>query len=267
MEESREESRLTRLRRRLREKGETQKLAAFAEAFLGIFSERVCLRMATAAVCALIVGLTRVITGGFVYYDLFAAIFTVLTVPAAVAVWSVLAEGRTTHPFLLRASQGSLLFALVWSAKTLLLIAVPLSPILALFFTLAVTAKRGFVLGAGTALLCGVAYLPIHAPAFLLAALVSFLTKGEKREGGVLLACLSMLAWAVYAGGAESLFALLPAALIAGTAFRLLCKLFPSELLEKERPDEGKTETVREDADDGDGDDGEAVRQRLGKEG
>ncbi len=197
----------------------------FREQIREIFSESVRLRMATGAVCMLIVGLYRLIAGGFRYYDLWAAVFAVLVVPAAVMVYSVALEQRIGSGILRGISEGALLFSLIYSAAgmTVSVFSVPI--LLSFFFSVYVCHRRGAVAGILAALLCGVAYAPLFAPAFLLAALGFLLLRNAKKEGAaLLLAMTGMSVWFVYAGGAQTLIAVLPSALLAGAVFTALEK-------------------------------------------
>lgn len=215
------QKRSARMRARLRDmarQGEGQE--SIARAFLGIFTESVCLRMATAAVCSFIVGFYRIVMGGFQYYDWFAALFAVLTAPVAVMVYSVSLGIETRHRVLFHLSRGAVLFSLIWAARAVSFAGIPLAVVLSLLFTLYLTATEGGTAGVVTALLCGVAYLPLYAPGYLFAALLLLLSKGAGRQGGgaMLLSAAAMLSWAVYVGGAGILIGYLPAALIAGMA-------------------------------------------------
>ena len=192
----------------------------------GMFSESVCLRMATSAVSMLVVSLYRIIGGGFRYYDLFAAVFSVLVAPAAVLVWSVWTDGRQDSPVLRAISGGALMYALVWSANSAAIGQIPVSAILALLIPLLVADRHGTGLGCAAGVLCGVAYNPLQAPAFLLAALVygGIRRKGQSRAGAAA-ACLAAWVWSFYAQGGTAFSVALPAYLIAGTAFALLSRL------------------------------------------
>ena len=191
-----------------------------------VFSQSVCLRMCTAAVCAFAVALYRVVAGGFRYYDLFGALFVLLVTPLSVAVWSVCLEKRIENRVLRRISQGVLGVVLVWAARDLLVSSFSLSIILATVFTLYACAQYGTPVGCVGAVLFGIAHAPLYAPSFLLAALIySFGLHIGRESGGTALSALSMSVWALYAGGIGALLTFLPAGLIGGALFGLLQKL------------------------------------------
>ena len=222
----------------------------FLRAFRGLFGESLRLRLLTGAVCAFIVGLYRIISGGFQYYDLFAAIFSILLVPIATTVYTASLSGQETHAVIDRISRAALLFSLIFAAKGIAFVGIPMEIVLALFFTLYVCVEESGVLGISAGLLCGLAVGAVYAPAYLLAALVFAFLRELRREGaGILAASAAMLAWSVYIGGATVLLTHLPACLLAGSALSLLLRF------------RAVAESSKAQADGGDG--GEAVRLRL----
>ncbi|MBQ8310684.1 MAG: SpoIIE family protein phosphatase [Clostridia bacterium] len=224
--EEESETRLQRIRRRMKSTGERLRTSVLAEELRDVFSESVCLRMATAALGSLIVSLYRVFAGGFRYYDLFAVIFALVMTPALVAVYSVAMERRIDSRVLRTVSEAALVFSLVYAARTVTLLGFPLSPMLALFFTLLICRSHGAVQGIGSALLCGVAYDLMMAPAFMLAALAYLFFHSMKKEGSaILLACLCTVSWMTYVGGASVLLSMIPVTLFAGAAFTLAQRL------------------------------------------
>ncbi len=191
-----------------------------------IFGESILLRMSAAALCALVLALHRVISGGFRYYDLFAAIFIILMATAATAVFAFSLERRWETGWLVGISEAALLFTLVYASRTVTLLSFPLAPMAALFFTLYICANRSAVEGILAAGIAGLAYEPIQAPALLLAALVALFLKQTKKESATatLLPVLAMLTWSAYVGGFYILLALVPATLLSATAFVLVQK-------------------------------------------
>lgn len=223
-----------RLRERIAEEaplGDTEaekraKKAARAAFWERIFGESILLRMSAAALCGLVLALHRVISGGFRYYDLFAAIFIILMATAATAVFALSLERRCETGWLVGLSEAALLFTLVYASRTVTLLSFPLAPMAALFFTLYICANRSTVEGILAAGIAGLAYEPIQAPALLLAALVALFLKQTKKESATatLLPVLAMLTWSAYVGGFYILLVLVPATLLAATAFVLVQK-------------------------------------------
>ena len=203
-----------------------EKKAARAAFWDRIFGESILLRMSAAALCALVIALHRTVSGGFRYYDLFAALFMILMSVAATAVFALSLEKRSENKWLIGISEAALLFTLVYASRTVTFLTFPLAPMAALFFTLYVCASRstlGGILAAGVA---GLAYDPIQAPALLLAALVALFLKQTKKEklATALLPVLAMLFWSAYVKGFLILVSLIPATLLAGVAFVLVQK-------------------------------------------
>ena len=191
-----------------------------------IFGESILLRMSAASLCGLALALHRVIVGGFRYYDWFAAVFLILMATAATAVFALSLEKRSKNKWLIGFSEAALLFSLVYAARTVTFLSFPLAPMAALFFTLYICANRSTVAGIVTAGIAGIAYEPIQAPALLLAALVAIFLKQIKKENPstLLLPIVAMLAWSGYVGGFLVLLPLVPATLLAGTAFVVVQK-------------------------------------------
>lgn len=199
-----------------------------------LFGNTVWLRVATAASGAGIIGIYMTVKGGFLYYDLFGALFSLLATPALMLLFSVAHECGIA--WMQRASRLALLFTTVFSANTVTFLSLPLSPMIALFFTLATGHLGGALAVCITAFAAGIAYHPLYAPAFLLAGLVYlFLKSAEHQKSGILWAVIAMLSWSVYAGGAEVLLTLLPAGLLAGAVFGIAVRLFAEEK-EEESP-------------------------------
>lgn len=236
-----------RLRERIQEEApltddewqKKEKKAARVAFWERIFGESILLRMSLAALGALAIALYRVISGGFRFYDWFAALFIIFMASAATAVFSFSLEGRGGNKWLVGFSEAALLFTLVYAARTVTFLTFPLSPMAALFFTLYICSNRGTLEGILAAVVSGIAYDPIQAPAFLLAALVALFLKETKKEKpvSVLLPVAAMLAWSAYVKGFLTLLSLIPAALLAATAFVLVQK---TSILSASVPDDGE---------------------------
>lgn len=216
----------SRLRERLEKLFVLPFFREFGREFKELFHEWIPLRMATAAVCMLIVALFRVIAGGFSYYDLFAALFSVAVAPAAVMVYTSFLGERKQFRILYAISAAALLFSLIWSADSLVLGTVPLSACFALFFSLLIAHRVGLPAGIASAVLCGLAHDPMAIPAYLLAVLFYAVFRARGRElFGVPCAVFAALGWSVYAHGVRALLPLLFADLAAGAAFTLVVRL------------------------------------------
>ncbi len=196
------------------------------EIWRGLFTQSVVLRMCIGALGGLMLSLYRAIVGGFVYYDLFAALFFVLLCPAAVLLYGVATEEQSGTPVLQKIAQGGLLFSVVWASNGASVFSISFSLLLCLFFSLELAVKREVHEGAVGAVLCGIAYHPMYVPAFLSATLLYGFFQRRKRENvGMLLGLLSVLAWSVYVDGADILGTMLPACLLSGSAVQLVLRI------------------------------------------
>jgi len=141
-------------------------------------------------------------------------------------VYSLCLDGQVKQKILWRISVCALLFSFVYAANSVLLLGLPFAPVLALLFTLAVVEKEGTAFGATVALFLGIAENPMHAPAYVLTALIyGMLKSSEKKSGKALLACVASLTWFLYVDGIGALLTLLPSGLLAATVFSLGLRL------------------------------------------
>ncbi len=224
-EEEAPASRLGKLLQKWRMGEKGRWLADLGHAFVGLFGESLRLRMLTGTVCAFIIALYRIIAGGFLYYDLFAAVFVLLVTPAAILVYSVCMESGEQHPFLLRTSQAALLFSLVWASGRVLFLGIPVAVMLSLFVIFYACAKMRYGEGLAVALLCGFGYQILYVPAFLLAAVTFLFFKSFNRQGaGIFFAGFVMVAWVAWTVGAGTMARLVPAALLAGSAASIVLR-------------------------------------------
>ena len=208
-----------------------------------LFSERIRLRMATAAICSLIVSLYRVIRGGFTYYDWFAALFCAVVIPAAVMVYSVYLDSRREYPWMYVASASALLFSVVWSSMGLSVFGISLPLFLAFFFALYASLTQGIVLGALAGILAGLAIDFLYAPAFLIAALVFSFFQGRKRfTAGILPAVFCSLIWLLYVEGIWQAAIVLPSLLLSGAIFTPVCAYLRSKEASEKEQNEEETE-------------------------
>ena len=199
-----------------------------------LFRENLFLRMATSCVGVFILGLYSLIKGGFLYYDLFGAILSMLTAPIGVfLLYGIFAEKELPkhYEYLSIAALGA---AVILSSKNLDIYGISLSAFEAMLATLYVCRKKGLLFGMGAGAICGLAYSPLFAPSFFLAALAA----GALWRVSVIFASSAAfalaMAWGIYIGGISSLTSLMPALLAASLLFAVLDKTF----LQKEIPAE-----------------------------
>ncbi len=136
-----------------------------------LFCEALYLRMACACVAVFAMSLYAIIRGGFRYYDLFGAIFSIVAAPIAVFLFSglfsggyrLLFEGRlatvTEH-----LSHIALAVALCYSLVDATLAGIPLAPAFAFVAVLVLCRRRGV----GTSLTAGVILGAVLSPSYIL---------------------------------------------------------------------------------------------------
>lgn len=212
-----------------------------------LFNEGIWLRISAGAICALILALYRVLVNDFQYYDFFAAVFSVLVTMVATVIYSMSLNGQAKQSLPSRISRTVLLFSLVYAAKNAVVIGLPLASVLAFLFTLYTTKREGTAMGAIVAAVVGIACDPLHAPAYLLAALVCGMMKKEDRGVGVAaISAFAALTWLVYIEGVSALLVYLPSFLLSGAAYTVIDRFFDeSEPATDAKPEEDDSVRLR----------------------
>jgi len=187
-----------------------------------LFSENVSLRMTTSSLCAFILGLYTIIAGGYRYYDLFGAIFAIVVSPALVwlfAGWFAGGAGGMKKRLRYLAGGAVLLGGLCYSARDIVIMGVSAAAFGAFFVTLLICRKEGILAGAAAGLVCGVAYEPVYAPLFVLAAISEGLLYVVSPTLAAAAAFASGMTWGLYIDGLDALTRLLPSLLLSSAAF------------------------------------------------
>ncbi len=204
-----------------------------------MFSENICLRMATACVSSFIIGIYMLVQGGFLYYDLYAAIFSMIASPAAALLYYGLfgedakKDGKDRSKFFML-SFAALSVSLSFAARNTEIYGVSLSAFGVMFLTMYVCRRYGIVKGMAVGALCGLAYSVQLSPLFAFAALAC----GALWRVSVFFASISAfavgIAWGLYAEGIAALTGLMPAILAAALLFAVLDKLFFEQQMAKQ---------------------------------
>ena len=179
-------------------------------AFVGLFSEKVGLRVISSAVFGVALGTAMLFSGGLLYYDLFGLLIISLISPAATFLLCGYIEGKAKK----RNSVSELLYALgfltlcgvtVFASRETVIYGVSISVFLALFLTFYITCRRGVGYGSIGGLVLGLCYSPIASPIFVISALCM----GILSHFSVALACFTAFfascAWAFYVQGMYAL--------------------------------------------------------------
>ncbi len=197
-----------------------------AELLPSLFSENVTLRMATSCVGVFAISLYTLIGGGFLFYDLFGAILSMLISPLFILATYPHFCDHQTHKAYKYLSLATFGFFIVFSARELSVYGLSLAAFGALLLTLLATRKKGPIFGMCTGAVLGLAYSPLLSPAFILTAVCS----GALFKVSSLLAASASFAigsaFALYAKGISAVTDFLPAMLSACLLFAVIDKLF-----------------------------------------
>ncbi len=194
-----------------------------------LFREHVSLRMASACVAAFAVGLRKLMAGGFLYYDLYGLLLSVLAAPVAVLLMSGFFGGRRRPRWQTRVGFLTLGSLLCFAAADLRLYGIALGAFGAMIATLHVSRREGIVAGMVTGTLFGVAIAPSLAPLFAFGALAAGLLLPVSLTLGALASFAVSTAWGYYVLGLGILNGLFSALLAAHLLFGVWDKLFFAE--------------------------------------
>lgn len=210
------------------------------------FSENLLLRMATASLGGFIIGLYGLMSGGFLYYDLFGALIYIIGAPASVFVLYGIFNQSGIEGKLYYTASAAIAALAVYGARGLELYGISISVLLAMGISLYVVGRRGFVEGIASAVIVGLAHSPLYAPVFIFAALMY----GALRRVSPLFAAIAAFAagisWGVYVGGIGAISSLLSALLSASLIVGVLDKLFFSDKKIKEESTEAVEAAVED---------------------
>ncbi len=174
-----------------------------------VLRENVRVRLALSAAAALFAGAWSVAAGGYEYFDLFGAVFTLFAAPLCTYLFYA-ATARKMRSSPVREFGVYALLAVV---------TLSLHGISASVFSLP---------GALAGLLCGMTLTPIYAPAYPLAAVVCAALGSLPAGFSLAGAATAAVTWAVFTGGVDGFAAMTPPAAIASA---VLVPLFRYELI------------------------------------
>ena len=215
-----------------------------------LFTERIALRMATAALCSFATSLPSVLRGGFLYYDVIGTAISVISAPIAAFLfsWAFSSQGKlmsrraadtgiwrltdrncSTADIKKSVGAAAIFLFLVFTLRGNLYYSLSLSAFFAMTGTLFFCRTRGMLFGGVVGLALGLAYSPLLAPIFVFAAFIS----GIAFRFSVPLAAWTSFAagifWGFYVKGISALSGLFPALLAASLLFTVIDKLFIAE--------------------------------------
>jgi stage II sporulation protein E len=185
-----------------------------------LFNEPIHLRAAVAILCALIPSLAIPASGGFAYYDLYGAVFTLALTPTVTTLFSLLVSEPTTRQTpreQVGQLAGGLLLIIGLSLCGRSITILGLAPVVVMGCILSLVSVRRSGLGAGLliAFTCGVCYDPLTIPLFLLFALIYALLRQAMGEFSLVPAALCALIYLLLCGDPTAFWGLSPS-LVAG---------------------------------------------------
>ena len=184
-----------------------------------LFGESLYLRMATACASSFIVGLYFLAARGFVYYDLFTAVFSMLCAPAAVFLYSGCFTENGTDARFYKPAMAALALSLTYALRNMWVIGISVGVFFGFFITVYACRKEGLLKGMLLGLLCGAAYSPAYAPMFALAGAVASLIWSVSSTWAMTAACALALLWGFYVEGTQAVSHILPAVMLASVSY------------------------------------------------
>ncbi len=186
--------------------------------------ESIPVRMVLAACAALFAGAWSVVRGGFRYYDLFGAVFSLLFTPLLTyLIYASGARTMRTSPFReagIYAACAMLTHALqtlVPEGRIAGIVNTPFGIGILFAFAVSVVIANGYGIhrGALTGVCCGMVMDLRYLPLFALAAVISAVLCRYSQTFGILSAGVAAVAWAVYQAGFDGVVEVLPPVVVA----------------------------------------------------
>lgn len=188
-----------------------------------LFNEPFSLRLLASIVCSLSIGLARLITDGFLYYDLFGLIACVVASPLLCYAYYVLFESKNPLKPIYELSVAAFLFSLVYAVRNYYVLGFSLATVAAFLITLYISKKFGLLRGCVAGLFVGFGCGRAMAPMFALAGFASGILYGTTLFGAVLAACAVGLLYGIAGSGFSSFQTLLPELAASSAIFLPLC--------------------------------------------
>jgi serine/threonine protein phosphatase PrpC len=212
-----------------------------------LFDEPIAHRVTVSLLAALIPCLGIPATGGFVFYDLYGAVFYLLLSPTATALFAISLSADIAHP---RATSGAswrllgvgtLLAAVSFCGRTLSIFS--LLPVVVLCVAVCLYAVRQHGLGAGVflAMICGIAFDPLIIPMYLCLVIVyAFLAPAIGRFA-LLPATLASLIYLLICSNDSALLVLSPSLAVGVLTYSVALRLHGHWQTLLERAEEAHT--------------------------
>ena len=174
------------------------------------FRENVYIRMAVACTASCFVSAYNVIAGGYLYYDLFAALFAAVVCPILTFVYGGITERHMRNTPYCEAGWLAVLFTTVLAVKEIPFFGLNLGVILSFAAALYVSWSGGIMRGGIAGLICGIACEPLFAPVYAIAGMAAGIFWNISAFVSVSAACVLGLCWGIYTSGFAALSKLVP---------------------------------------------------------
>ncbi len=175
-----------------------------------LLRENIVVRMAIGALSAMFMGVLSAAEGGFSYYSLFGAVFSVLMAP----IFVLMIYGATERHMRLSRIREAGIYGMAAVFTYALSAISPLGVDLGYAFVFAASVGAatcfGSIRGMVTGLLCGILLDPLYAPLFALSAGVAGLLYGISSQLAVMSALSCGIAWGIYVAGFRALGVIVP---------------------------------------------------------
>lgn len=225
---------------------------------LGLFRENVRVRMTVSAAAALIGGAWSVVLGGYGYYDLFGAVFSLLITPVVTYLFYAASERSMKASVMCEIGVFCMMSALAYAFHT-----VPANKIVdlgAIFgyaAVMLVTAKFGIYRGLAAAVACGIAASPESVPCYVAVTLMTAALSKFSLPLSLCSSAASASAVGILLGGMSGFLAAFPPVVVScalsAPLIRLKDELIPDRLFGSEiksRAGTSDTEAVRASAEE-----------------
>ncbi len=222
----------------------------------GVFDEAPSLRVTSGAVSIFALCLFGIISGGFLYYDLFGAILSLLIGVCAVMIFGGINDDKEI-PKLYRISSLIVTCAAIsLSLSSLSLLGINLGLSSAFFFTILFCAKKGIVPALTVALLCGLASGTQNVPPLLIAAFSAYCVLDVSGLLAASVACIAATISGVAISGGEYIATPFLSLLLGVAAFSALMKISATQAAAKPRESFSLSSLIKEA-------EGEYLKRRL----
>ena len=209
---------------------------------LHLFTENVRVRLAISAAAALFCGAWSVVLGGFEYYDLFGAVFSLFITPVVTYLLYAASDRHMRSSVVREIGVYFTLAALTLALHRIGnggLFSFDFGSAFAMLSCLLVTSKFGIYRGLVCSLACGMAIEPEFIPTLALAVLAQIAFEKLSVPLAMCASCAAASAYGIFIGGLEGFISVFPPAVMAcAVAFPLIKgkvdilpqKLFGSEI-------------------------------------